>query len=296
MKKRTTTLIIIVASLAVLIGAYFLISGLSKETEDTKEETKTEITVNTNSKENAQKLAFKNSKTDASFSLVSGSWTYDGDNSFPLNTKKFDELLTAATQIKATRDITAEAQSDESVYGFDKPVLTVNLSYNDGTSDELIFGAENSSLSSQYLKCKNRIFLVPTSVSGTFNIALFDLLPTTDLQTISGDKMTSIAIDGTAVDDERFESLKTAYNSLSVGDVADYKNPEHYGFDGSEKEITVSYNEDTTVTAEDGSTSTDATITKTYSFRLANAGGVNYIRLPDDNLIYNVTGAEEFLK
>lgn len=299
MKKRVLTLVIVVIVLGLLIGAYFIIGNLQKEDDTASEDTTQTITVISSSPDNATALSYASKNGKASFTL-DGTWVYDGDKEFPLSQTKFQDMLDSATKVEAKRDITEEAQTDDSVYGFDAPTLTLTVSYNDSTKDELVFGMYNDTLSSYYLKYRDKIYLTGSDTVDAFDKELYDLLDTTNLETISEDSVKSYTKNQTVItsdsDSERFEALKSAYTSLSVGDVADYKNPEKYGFDGTQTKITVEYTETSEVTAEDGSTSTSADVTHQYFFELASKDGKTYIRLPDDDLIYNVTGADEFLK
>ena len=77
-------------------------------------------------------------------------------------------------------------------------------------------------------------------------------------------------------------------------DVADYKNKEKYGFDGSEMKITVTYDEE--IEQSEGEVSDPVKVETTYTLLLSKEiDGQRYAMHQDDDLIYVCNYTEDFI-
>ncbi len=294
MNKRTLKLVIGLVVLALLLSAYFLITTLTKEEEPEAPEEEKIIQVTNEDPNNIVSIAYTNSLADVAYTFEEEIWKYTGDSEFPVTQSFLSTMAEGVASVNAKRDIT-DAGGNEADYGFSEPTLVLNVGMQNGTVHTYTVGSYNTVSTAYYLKYNGRIYMIDSTIVDACNHSLFDALTTTSLETISAEKISGININGTDItDEEKLSQLSEAYSSISVGNVENYKNAENYGFDGTENTVSVSYTISNDITDENGNVTNTVETPAVYTFRYTSIDGMYYIMLPDDELIYSVTGIDAF--
>ncbi len=281
--KQFKYLIIGVIVLALLIGAYFLVTNLNKEEPAPVEDAPEEIIVMDDTVDGITTIAYSGAKGDVNFTKATGVWTYPSDMTMPVDQDHVQKIADAFLKVTATREIVG---GDESAYGFDEPTLKVNIGTRSGYSRVYTVGNKNEMSGGYYLKFNDKVYMTDSTLVDATAYSLFDALPMGKLEAIEADAITSLTVNGEEVPN------KAGYPNIGITTVENYKDKEGYGFDGSEKKVVVTYNYESDITDENGNVTSTATVEKTYSFSYAEKDGMTYIMLPDDVCIYNATGTE----
>lgn len=95
------------------------------------------------------------------------SWTFSDLPAAKLDSSKVEGLLSALRGATFSGPIDeSEVGNDFSVFGLDKPTMTIILNRADGAKEEIAFGKKNEYLASRYVKVSGHggLFLVPESV------------------------------------------------------------------------------------------------------------------------------------
>ncbi len=280
--KNLKFIIISIVVLALLIGAYFLVTNLNKEEEAPVEEPE-EIVVIDDSLDGVMTFAYTTDLGDINFTKMSGSWAYPSDQTMPVNQEFVQKIADAFTRIVATREIVG---GDEAAYGFDEPTITATVCTRTGHTRIYTVGSKNEMSGGYYLKYSDRVFMIDSTLVDTVTVSLFDAIQAGKLEAIEADAITSLTVNGEEVPN------KAGYANIGITTVENYKDKENYGFDGTEKKAVVTYNVESDITDENGNVTSTATVEKTYSFSYVEKDGMAYVMLPDDVCIYNATGTE----
>lgn len=279
--KKFKWLIIGAVVLALLIGAYFLVSELTKEETPVEEEVE-EIVIVDETNDEITTIAYKNSYGEVNFSNLAG-WSYPSDTAMPVSQTFVDEMASKLMKVTAVREITG--QGDESGYGFDEPTLELTVGTRGGNVHSFVVGALNDISGNYYLKYNDKIYMIDSTIVEATNYELFAALDTHTLPEINAEDILSVTVNGE-------EGNKEGYSSVSIGVAENYKNKEEYGFDGSENTVTVKYTVSSDITDDAGNVTSSVNTETEYTFSYATVDGSQYAMLQDDSIIYRVTGVE----
>ena len=289
MSKRVKNLIVLSLVVALLVFAYIFVSRVNSS-EDTEEQTDSTITLCEFDETQIQSFHYKTESDELTFNQTGGVWYYEGDESFPVTQNTLSEMAESVATVNATRKL--DNPEDISNYGLDEPSLVVDITSNDKTYSFSV-GDYTAYTSEYYVLYEDDVYLMDSTLTETFSKDLYDYLTTSSLE--SFDEIVSFTIDENSItDEEKVSELSDSYENLTLGSVADYKNKEEYGFDGTEHKVTITYNVKTDVTDDSGNTTSTITNTLTYTFSYAYVNDISYIMPEGDELIYYISGVENF--
>jgi hypothetical protein len=218
-KKKILPIAVLLAVLVVLLAAYLLLTAPQAD-----EEEESALTIATVSVSDAVGLSWTNDDEEISLVLDDGVWKWAEDDSFPVDQSKVDTLLAAVSSLTPDSVIDSADVISADEYGLDDPVRTVTVTAADGSAlTYRIGGASPLSSSSLYtaLDGTDDVYLLPSSFSGTFAVALDDLLemetiPTfTDVteMTVTTDERTIVLTRTESVSDESDDSSEETGDS-----------------------------------------------------------------------------------
>jgi len=169
--KRSTKLIIGLAVLAVVIGAYFGVKFLTQEDTPTTEDTSI-VLYETDSDVTRIQINYDGEE----IVLEKGSeWALQGDSEFELNTETIDLMVSDLSQITATRLISEEPE-DITQFGLDEPQCTIEFCVNDSVT-KILIGNYNQNVSGYYVQMdgESPVYLMSTIFPEDFMIHKADL-------------------------------------------------------------------------------------------------------------------------
>ena len=83
-------------------------------------------------------ISYDNDGNVLAFTKDGDSWTYDGDDQFPVNTTRMDSLAGTVKKLPAVRRL--EGGDDLAAYGLDTPLRRVTVSADDGKTVTILIG------------------------------------------------------------------------------------------------------------------------------------------------------------
>lgn len=138
--KRQNKLLLLTLALVLVGGA--ALAAVKFIPDETVEEAPV-YTVCTVDTENLQSLGWSYDGESLSFSREGSAWVYDGDADFPLEQSRISAMLSAISEVTATKVI--EGVSELADYGLDEPVCSITA---DGLC--LDIGGESYAVSMEY--------------------------------------------------------------------------------------------------------------------------------------------------
>lgn len=300
MKKKLYTLIILVVCIGILAAAYFLILR-PKQAEDAEKQSEAEadsaessVTVHSYG-EGPVGIAYTTEDgSEISFSSENGVWKYDGDDEFPVTQVTLNEMAKNLAEIKATRVLSGSETEELSSYGLGDGAEKVTLISKDGNKDDYIVGTCNSSGGTCYVLNEDTIYLCDTALADNCGKGLYEYLTGKDGWTpLVGVK--KILVDDTLYEGDPVTKAADKYNSILLTGIADYKNREEYGFDGSQMRITMTYTATSDVTDESGVKISSVGSDVDFTFEASVKGEETYVMFDEDSLIYTVLNFGDFL-
>ena len=295
MNKRTKKLLIGIVILILAAAAYFAVSALTNKDDGEIDEPQDKITLISLDAGDIVKIKYTYNSETMSFTNKDGEWIYDTDAEFPLKQSYLADMADQTAGLSALRKLEAE-NINYSEYGLDIPSAEIYATDTSDNTYALKVGSYNSyGDGGYYLEYKGDVYLISDGLPDAYFHSLYSLLPTTSVPGIKSENVTSLSINGTEIDDpDEMTDIFNKFISMISTEVADYKNKESYGFDGSEMNITVNYTEESET--EEGSTDEPIKTEKTYTFLLSkDVGGKRYAMHPDDGLIYVCNYYEDFI-
>ncbi len=222
--KRYRNLLILAAVLALLVGAYFLISSLNKkggtEAETTLPESYTAASVAPEQLVSV-KITVKEDDGERvlSFSLSddAASWKWSEDGDVPLDNSGFASMVSALNG--AVTDVRMESvgASDLEKYGLNEPALRAEFGYSDGKKAEYLIGGYNSFNSKYYFSEASEpgtVYMVSSSVFNALNVTVPDLIKKDEIPSVTPTKGTTVTFD--------FGGKKYVYSYYPNGSGTDY--------------------------------------------------------------------------
>lgn len=168
-KKQILQLVLLLAAILALTGAFFGIraynEGQEKKQEQEAEAAKATLTAF--QPESVTAVSYDFNGTQYTFEKEGEDWKSKEQPDMVLDQDAFTQFLEQAGAI--TSDTKVQAQEGEN-YGFDAPVRTVSITTKNGTST-LTFGMKNEMLNQYYIKTSenSQIYLVEESVYTEFD-------------------------------------------------------------------------------------------------------------------------------
>ena len=297
MKNKTVKMVLAVVVLGVCCGAYagvktYVAHQEQKESEEDSEESTTVFTAST---DNIKSLDFMVDDTETTFEKDDDSWVKKDETDFPVNQTTLDSAASAIASVDSDRVL--EDVDDLSEYGLDSPSNTIKIvtksdeEDGDDITTTLYVGDENSSTSQYYVRKdddEKTVYLIDSSCVEPFTKSLNDYAQMDDFPAISNtDTITKISVDGDnsyelskdedtstwsvkgSEDEEKADSatvssLVSSFGSMAYSSLADYKcdDKSKYGLDKPYATITVDYQEEVAVDAEQD-TESDESVNET---------------------------------
>lgn len=176
MRKKQFVILIII--LAAAIAAVFGMRAANEKKEKEEAEKQKEETVYACrfESEDVTEFSYQYEGATLKFRKTDDTWISENDEKLDVDEDQISTMIGTLSSI--TADSTIPDVEDLSEYGLDEPVQTLNLSFADGTTKELIFGMENEIVGGQYVKVSgdDHVYLVDsTFTSSTMNKSLEDL-------------------------------------------------------------------------------------------------------------------------
>ena len=264
---RKTRLILLSGILVVTVGAAVGVSLSEKAREDIREsgEVVFELPADT-----ATAVSWTYTDEDGGTVSLSfrkdGDWLYDGDEAFPVDAEKLQELLDQFAQLRAAFVI--EDVTDYAQYGLEDPICSIDITAGE-TDYEILVGDYSEMDSQRYLSLGDgSVYLVNEDPMDVYEATLDDFLRGDDIpafaevesvafggaedQTIRRDengdsyrKEDDYYLDGRPLDTDKLDSYLSHLSGMSLNDYATYKAAEadlaEYGLDDPELTVTVEY-------------------------------------------------------
>lgn len=176
MRKKQFVILMII--LAAAIAAAFGMRAANEKKEKAEAEKQKEETVYACrfESEDVTEFSYQYEGATLEFKKSDDAWISENDEKLDLDEDQITTMLSTLSSI--TADSTIPNVEDLSEYGLDEPVQTLNLSFADGTTKELIFGMKNEIVGGRYVKVSgdDNVYLVDsTFTSSTMNKSLEDL-------------------------------------------------------------------------------------------------------------------------
>lgn len=160
-------LIILLAVLLLLIGAFFGVKAWNVHQEEVEKGT----LALSYDPEDVVTFEYTLDGAEYSFSREKdGTWSYDQDPSLTLDPDAVNTMLSSASSVYA-ETVVSEDLDDLETYGLDSPTFTLDLVLEDGTEPGLYEGSVNSMSGVTYacVKGDDSILALTTSISGSFS-------------------------------------------------------------------------------------------------------------------------------
>lgn len=282
---RTKKMALLSVALLVMICATALAFHLNPELDDSQSDTTSIFTLDPDA---VTSLSWTYEKETVALSKEDGEWNYTEDSTFPLNDSYVESMLTALSDVGATKTI--ESVSDLSQYGLDEPVCSITVSTD--TEATLTIGSETEMGGERYLSMDDgNVYLVDSSLLDYFAYDLYDIVQKEDPPDMSDVLSFTIETDSGSMQLQHIEDSSLAYSDhytwfclqdgsyltldteltadlvesvtyLAWGNCVDYKASADtlaaYGLDSPSATVTVEYTKsvqvDTGETDDDGET------------------------------------------
>lgn len=212
MTKSTKQLLGLVGALAVLGGAYGGIVLINQHNEEkATEQSKADKEANTfylSQIEEPVAISYTNSygTFDFSYDTENETWSYDGDEHFPVAQSYFTSLSSDMKALTATRKL-EEVQDDLSVYGLDNPTMSITAKGSDDTEVTVQIGSINSYNSDYYAKVEGAddIYTISSSYVSDMSNDLSTLQEKESFPTITSTSISNVQLvkDGVTLDMEK---------------------------------------------------------------------------------------------
>ena len=168
--KRSKRMLILLGVLAVACAATFGVLHLEKRQEQIKTSGETILEIPT---EDVDALSWTYEGQTLSFHL-DGSWVYDDDTAFPVDTEAVESLLAQFQPLQAAFVI--EEAEDLGQYGLDDPICTISLATADKTY-EILLGDFSTMDSQRYVSIGDgNVYLVAEDPMNAFDAQLSDMI------------------------------------------------------------------------------------------------------------------------
>lgn len=276
--KKTKTLGLLCGALLIVSAAAFGISRIQTQKEKIKSGESVILEIPGDS---VTALSWKTEHADLAFKKSEdGGWSYTGDEAFPVNKSKMEELISSFKRLESA--FTIEEVKDTSQYGLDQPVCTINLTA-DGKDYTVSLGGFSNMDSKRYAAIgDDKVYLLKNDLVQTFDLDLpkviendklpkFDRISSVNVQGVdkysfTRDKDKTLSYcetdqyyrDGKPLDTEKVEAYLLSIRSLGLSEYASYNVTDEelksYGLDLPVLSVDINYgDENADGVLEDGS-------------------------------------------
>ena len=196
MKKQAVTLIVLCAALALMVGAYFLVTSLGGEGEapvtTAPDNTVTLLSLDVKT---MTALSYQLEGGTLSFTVENGAWRWSEDKSLNLDGNKFYAMVEGMIPLTSTVKIDAPTAEQLNAYGLEEPTNRVTVADASGTHT-LIIGNYNSYNACYYaaLDTTDVVYMIPAAVAEGFSMDVYDLLAYDALPAITAGKIDSVTL------------------------------------------------------------------------------------------------------
>lgn len=192
-KKRGLTAAIII--LILLLAVYFILknSNLGEEEQSTVE-TKTVFQVDA---DDISELTVEQGENQYTFQKEEDTWTYTGEDGFPLDADELENKAAAITSVTATTIIENPENLED--YGLDSPSVKISVKTVDGETETLEVGNENTAVSGCYITVNgdnSNVYLVDSLVKTSMEFDISDLAQMEEIPSITGSTVKHVNIQG----------------------------------------------------------------------------------------------------
>lgn len=140
-KSRQRTLWILLAVLAVLLIAFFILKNSNEKKEEAEEKSKEAEVVHIYETDSLEKFSYEDSEgNEMSFEKQEDEWKYSKDTAVLLNADSLSTMSSAFSDIKAVKEI--EKPDDLKDYGLSEPSYKLLLTDKEGKADLLLIGGQ----------------------------------------------------------------------------------------------------------------------------------------------------------
>ena len=143
-------------------------------------------------------ISYDNDGNVLAFTKDGDSWTYDGDDQFPVNTTRMDSLAGTVKKLPAVRRL--EGGDDLAAYGLDTPLRRVTVSADDGKTVTILIGDKTDGgnyyavIDGQNVPC-----LISSSLFDETAYGLEDMMALEEFPAVVGTDIQSITIEKNGV-------------------------------------------------------------------------------------------------
>ena len=298
--KRQKRLTLLLAVLAVCIAVAFGLSQIDFEEKMTG--TKTEI-IHVDSSE-ITGLSW-NYDGEVSFTCENEEWSYDGDEAMPVDQELLAEIAENLSNI--TSDKRVEEVKSLGLYGLDDPAYTVTVVAD--KTYEISIGDESFTDGEVYISAgDDYVYLTDAELIDEIAYSLYDLVEKEEIPEM--ESISSIQIEKAApvklVWEENSGYCYSDEYTYFLEDEDEYRNLDNEKAESTFDSLTafvweecVDYNAEDSELAAYGLDDPDAAVTadykdadgeeQTFSYEIAEAGGIYYVRLADSRMVYTVS-------
>lgn len=181
--------------LLLCIGAYILLKQKNNDNEsDMAEEESDEVVISMESGD-ISRLSYTYEGEQLDFVLEDGSWYYESDRNFPLDSTYLENILAAFCNLLAERRLEENLENIEE-YGLDNPQLSVTAVGSDGKETTLYIGNCNESTGNYYcyLKDTRIVYMINQTLASDLKYKLYDMAKMESLPAISASSVYEISI------------------------------------------------------------------------------------------------------
>lgn len=189
--KRIVKLSVMVVLLAVLIGAYFLVSNMEKE--EAPDSGKTYYDATDIEAEAVFKMSYTKDGVQISFEK-DDDWFWSENPAVPLNKEILEKMESYIVNLSGLNRIEDVQEEQLAHYGLDEPSLTVSVTDFSHTQT-FVFGNYNATIDAYYFTSpdyETTVFTASSSLVEAFDYALTELVVKEELPEIEADKITSV--------------------------------------------------------------------------------------------------------
>lgn len=168
--SRSKKLSLMLAALAVIVAACVILIRLTEAQDSQEDEGEVIFSLN---EEDVTQLGWTYDGESVNFANSDGEWQYTEDEDFPVEENYISTMLSALSEISASRTI--EAPDDVEQYGLEEPVCEINVSAEEETV--ISIGDENSMGGSRYISIGDgNVYMVDSSLLDAFAYGLYDVV------------------------------------------------------------------------------------------------------------------------
>lgn len=122
-------------------------------------------------------IEYSADEVKVSLVLDGGAWRISDDAEFPVDQDMVSKMTSGIVSITASRTITEGELAD---YGFDTPVLSIEITCTDGTKNTYSLGSTNSYNDETYLLANDTVYMFSDTLSSLFDYSKDELVKISD--------------------------------------------------------------------------------------------------------------------